>query len=89
MAEVVRRVRRGVPTATAAQRIQPAGRPARRYATRNTTTTRAQAETDRHSRPHPRDDIRLYRLTQGTLQTVERLGQAELAPHYGDHVLQT
>ncbi|MEV6342776.1 CRISPR-associated endonuclease Cas2 [Actinoplanes sp. NPDC051851] len=33
------------------------------------------------------DDIRLYRLTQGTLQTVERLGRAELAPHHGDHIL--
>ncbi|GIG93075.1 CRISPR-associated endonuclease Cas2 [Plantactinospora endophytica] len=33
------------------------------------------------------DDIRLYRLAAGTLQTVERLGVAELAPHRGDHLL--
>lgn len=33
------------------------------------------------------DSIRLYRLTAGTLQTVELLGIAELAPHHGDHIL--
>ena len=26
-------------------------------------------------------------LTQGTLQTVARLGRADLAPQYGDHIL--
>ncbi|MEV6347751.1 CRISPR-associated endonuclease Cas2 [Actinoplanes sp. NPDC051851] len=36
---------------------------------------------------HTCDDIRLYRLPQGTLQNVERLGRAELAPHHGDHIL--
>jgi CRISPR-associated protein Cas2 len=33
------------------------------------------------------DDIRMYRLTQGTLATVERLGRAQIAPHHGDHIL--
>jgi CRISPR-associated protein Cas2 len=33
------------------------------------------------------DNIRLYRLQAGTLNTVERLGTAELAPHHGDHIL--
>jgi CRISPR-associated protein Cas2 len=36
---------------------------------------------------HTLDNIRLYRLTAGTLQTVERLGIAQLAPHYGDHII--
>ncbi|GAA2579881.1 CRISPR-associated endonuclease Cas2 [Dactylosporangium fulvum] len=36
---------------------------------------------------HTLDNIRLYRLTTGTLQTVERLGVAQLAPHHGDHIL--
>ncbi|MFJ6198267.1 CRISPR-associated endonuclease Cas2 [Micromonospora sp. NPDC092111] len=36
---------------------------------------------------HTTDDIRLYRLTAGTLQQVERLGVAQLAPHHGDHLL--
>ncbi|MFI2712159.1 CRISPR-associated endonuclease Cas2 [Micromonospora sp. NPDC018662] len=36
---------------------------------------------------HTTDDIRLYRLTAGTLQQVERLGIAQLAPHHGDHLL--
>ena len=34
-----------------------------------------------------RGDIRLYRLPEGTLGTVERLGIAELAPHHSDHIL--
>jgi CRISPR-associated protein Cas2 len=33
------------------------------------------------------DNIRMYRLAQGTLSTVERLGRAELAPHHGDHII--
>jgi CRISPR-associated protein Cas2 len=36
---------------------------------------------------HTVDNIRLYRLTAGSLQTVERLGVAQLAPHHGDHIL--
>lgn len=36
---------------------------------------------------HQLDDIRLYHLKEGTLQTVERLGQAHAAPHYQDHIL--
>jgi CRISPR-associated protein Cas2 len=34
-----------------------------------------------------RDNIRLYWLKEGTLNAVERLGIAELAPHRGDHIL--
>ncbi len=33
------------------------------------------------------DNIRLYRLQEGTLATVDRLGIAEIAPHYGDHIV--
>lgn len=33
------------------------------------------------------DSIRLYRLPAGALQAVDRLGNAQLAPHHGDHVL--
>ncbi|MBT8225826.1 MAG: CRISPR-associated endonuclease Cas2 [Dactylosporangium sp.] len=33
------------------------------------------------------DDIRLYRLQEGTLGTVERLGVAQAAPHQIDHIL--
>ena len=33
------------------------------------------------------DNIRLYRLHQGTLHAVERLGIAEAASHRGDHIL--
>ncbi|MEV0569283.1 CRISPR-associated endonuclease Cas2 [Dactylosporangium sp. NPDC050588] len=36
---------------------------------------------------HTVDNIRMYRLTTGTLQAVERLGVAQLAPHHGDHIL--
>src|SRR2546423_2548623 len=36
-----------------------------------------------------RDNIRLYRLQEGTLNTVERLGIAELAPHRGDIIMKT
>lgn len=36
---------------------------------------------------HDVDDIRLYRLREGTLQAVERLGAAQPAPHHGDHIL--
>ena len=36
---------------------------------------------------HTVDNIRLYRLTAGSLQNVERLGIAQLAPHQGDHIL--
>lgn len=36
---------------------------------------------------HTVDSIRLYRLPAGSLQNVERLGIAELAPHQGDHIL--
>jgi CRISPR-associated protein Cas2 len=36
---------------------------------------------------HDIDDIRLYRLREGTLQAVERLGAAQAAPHDGDHIL--
>ena len=36
---------------------------------------------------HTVDNIRLYRLTAGSLQNVERLGIAQLAPHLGDHIL--
>jgi CRISPR-associated protein Cas2 len=33
------------------------------------------------------DNIRLYRLKEGTLQAVERLGAAPPAQHRGDHIL--
>lgn len=33
------------------------------------------------------DDIRLYRLQEGTLAAVDRLGIAQAAPHVGDHIL--
>jgi CRISPR-associated protein Cas2 len=33
------------------------------------------------------DTIRLYRLHEGTFATVDRLGNAQPAPHHGDHIL--
>lgn len=34
-----------------------------------------------------RDDIRLYRLSEGTLAGVDRLGVANAAAHCGDHIV--
>jgi CRISPR-associated protein Cas2 len=33
------------------------------------------------------DDVRLYRVPDGTLNAAERLGAGQPAPHRGDHVL--
>jgi len=34
-----------------------------------------------------KDNIRLYRLREGTLRSVERLGAAQHVPHHEDHIL--
>lgn len=36
---------------------------------------------------HTLDNIRLYRLHEGTLATVDRLGIAQSTPHHTDHIL--